>query len=298
MTNNGPFRTFLFAPGNHARRVEKALTLNSDVVILDLEDAVAISEKVATRIKVVNALQTPRNGLGYVRINAYDTDYCFGDLLVVVTEGIDGIVLPKVETVAQLQAIDWVVSKLEQEKGLNVGQIDIIPIIETGRGLSNVDEIAASGSRVRRLSFGAGDYTKDMAMRWTRDENELTHARSKIALASRTAGLEAPVDTVWVHIKETDGCVRSAEMVRNMGYQGKLCIHPDQVDPVNKVFTPTIEEISFAEKVVKAFEEAESKGLASIQVDGYFVDYPIVDQAKRTLDVIKKVRDKESAQTN
>ena len=298
MTNNGPFRTFLFAPGNHARRVEKALTLNSDVVILDLEDAVAISEKVATRIKVVNALQTPRNGLGYVRINAYDTDYCFGDLLVVVTEGIDGIVLPKVETVAQLQAIDWVVSKLEQEKGLNVGQIDIIPIIETGRGLSNVDEIAASGSRVKRLSFGAGDYTKDMAMRWTRDENELTHARSKIALASRTAGLEAPVDTVWVHIKETDGCVRSAEMVRNMGYQGKLCIHPDQVDPVNKVFTPTIEEISFAEKVVKAFEEAESKGLASIQVDGYFVDYPIVDQAKRTLDVIKKVRDKESAQSS
>ena len=278
--------------------MEKALTLNSDVVILDLEDAVAISEKVATRIKVVNALQTPRNGLGYVRINAYDTAYCFGDLLVVVAEGIDGIVLPKVETVAQLQAIDWVVSKLEQEKGLAVGQIDIIPIIETGRGLSNVDEIAASGSRVKRLSFGAGDYTKDMAMRWTRDENELTHARSKIALASRTAGLEAPVDTVWVHIKETDGCVRSAEMVRNMGYQGKLCIHPDQVDPVNKVFTPTIEEISFAERVVKAFEEAESKGLASIQVDGYFVDYPIVDQAKRTLDVVKKVRDKESAQTN
>ena len=294
MTKKGPFRTFLFAPGNHARRVEKALTLNSDVIILDLEDAVAISEKVATRGKVVNALQVPRNGLGYVRINAYDTDYCFGDLLVVVTEGIDGIILPKVETVAQLQAIDWVVTKLEQEKGLNVGQIDIIPIIETGQGLLNVDEISASGTRVKRLSFGAGDYTKDMAMRWTRDESELMHARAKIALASRAAGLEAPIDTVWVHIKETEGCVRSAEMVRNMGYQGKLCIHPDQVDPVNKVFTPTIEEISFAEKVIKAFEEAESKGLASIQVDGYFVDYPIVDQAKRTLKIIKEVRNKES----
>ena len=298
MNDHGPFRTFLFAPGNHARRVEKALTLNADVVILDLEDAVAISEKVATRTKVVNALQAPRSGLGYVRINAYDTNYCFGDLLVVVTEGVDGIVLPKVETVAQLQAIDWVVSKLEQEKGLDVGQIDIIPIIETGRGLSNVEEISASGSRVKRLSFGAGDYTKDMAMRWTRDENELTHARAKIALASRTAGLEAPVDSVWVHIRETDGCVRSAEMVRNMGYQGKLCIHPDQVDPVNKVFTPTIEEISFAERVVNAFEEAESNGLASIQVDGYFVDYPIVDQANRTLDVIKKIRNKEGPEAN
>ena len=291
-SHTGPFRTLLFAPGNHPRRVEKALCLKADAVILDLEDAVAIAEKVATRAVVVDALQSERSGLGYVRVNAYDTDFCFGDLLVVVAKGVDGIVLPKVETSAQLRSVDWVVSQLEREKRLPAGGIDIIPIIETGKGVANVHDIASAGTRVKRLSFGAGDYTKDMAMRWTRHEGELAHARAEIAVASRAAGLEAPLDTVWIHIKETDGCIKSAELVCDMGYQGKLCIHPDQVDPVNAVFTPSDDDVDFAEKVVKAFEEAEAQGLASIQVDGYFVDYPIVDQAQRTLDLIEKIRAK------
>ncbi len=291
-SHTGPFRTLLFAPGNHPRRVEKALCLKADAVILDLEDAVAIAEKVATRAIVVDALQSERSGLGYVRVNAYDTDFCFGDLLVVVAKGVDGIVLPKVETSAQLRSVDWVVSQLEREKRLPAGGIDIIPIIETGKGVANVHDIASAGTRIKRLSFGAGDYTKDMAMRWTRHEGELAHARAEIAVASRAAGLEAPLDTVWIHIKETDGCIKSAELVCDMGYQGKLCIHPDQVDPVNAVFTPSDDDVDFAEKVVKAFEEAEAQGLASIQVDGYFVDYPIVDQAQRTLDLIEKIRAK------
>ena len=288
----GPFRSLLFAPGNHPRRVEKALGLSADVVILDLEDAVAIAEKVATRSVVVDALQSERTGLGYVRVNAYDTDFCFGDLLVVVAEGVDGIVLPKVETPAQLQSVDWVVGQLEREKGLPEGGIDIIPIIETGKGVASVHDIASTSTRIKRLSFGAGDYTKDMAMRWTRHESELAHARAEIAVASRAAGLEAPLDTVWIHIKETEGCIKSAELVCDMGFQGKLCIHPDQVDPVNAVFTPSDEDVAFAKKVVKAFEEAEAQGLASIQVDGYFVDYPIVDQAQRTLDLSDKIREK------
>ena len=292
LSHTGPFRTLLFAPGNHSRRVEKALCLKADVVILDLEDAVAVAEKVTTRAIVVEALQNERSGLGYVRVNAYETDFCFGDLLVVVAEGVDGIVLPKVETSAQLQSVDWLVSQLEREKGLSPGGIDIIPIIETGKGVANVHDIASAGTRVKRLSFGAGDYTKDMAMRWTRHEGELAHARAEIAVASRTAGLEAPLDTVWIHIKETDGCIKSAELVCAMGFQGKLCIHPDQVDPVNAVFTPSDEEVNFAEKVVKAFQEAEAQGLASIQINGYFVDYPIVDQAQRTLDLIEKIRTK------
>ena len=106
----------------------------------------------------------------------------------------------------------------------------------------------------------------------------------------RVAELEPPIDTVWIHIKETEGCTRSAERVRDMGYQGKLCIHPDQVGPVNTVFTPTVDEVAFAEKVVAAFEAAEAEGLASIQVDGYFVDYPIVDQARRTLDLMARIK--------
>ena len=129
-------------------------------------------------------------------------------------------------------------------------------------------------------------------MNWTRGEAEMAHARAEIALASRAAGLEAPVDTVWIHIGEVDACRSSTETVRDMGYQGKLCIHPEQVGIVNDVFTPTPQAVAFAEKVVAAFEEAEASGLASIQVDGYFVDYPIVDQAQRTLDLIRNIEAK------
>jgi citrate lyase subunit beta/citryl-CoA lyase len=289
---SGPYRSWLFAPGNHARRVEKALMLDADAVILDLEDAVAVAEKPATRAVAVAALKAPRSGLGYVRVNAYDTDFYYGDITAVVAKGVDGIVLPKLETVDQLKSVDWLVGQLERERGLAVGAIDIMPIIETGRGVANVREIAAAGTRIKRLSFGAGDYAKDMAMNWTRAETELAHARAEVALASRAGGIEAPIDTVWIHIKEIDGLERSAATVRDMGYQGKLCIHPDQVGVVNGVFTPTADAVAFAEKVVAAFDEAEAEGLASIQIDGYFVDYPIVDQARRTLELMRAIRNK------
>lgn len=283
------FRTMLFAPGNHARRVEKCLTLDTDCVILDLEDAVAVAEKEATRAKVVAALQTPRQSIGYVRVNAYDTPFCFGDLRAVVHEGVDGIILPKVESAAQLQSVDWLVAQLEREQDLPVGGIDIIPIIETGRGLAAVEAIAGAGTRVKRLSFGAGDFTLDMGMRWSVEEGELDYARSRVVLASRAARLEPPLDTVFIHIGQIDALTRSAERVKTMGFQGKLCIHPEQIGPVNTVFTPSEQEVAKAKVYVKAFEEAEARGLASIQVDGYFIDYPIVELARRTVTMAEAI---------
>lgn len=285
-------RTYLFAPGNHARRAEKAFTLDCDAVILDLEDAVAVAEKPATRALVVETLKQNPGKRGYVRVNAWDTDFCFNDILAVTGPWLTGLVLPKVEDAAQVIAVDWILANIERDKGMVAGAIDLLPIIETGKGVANVRAIAAAATRVRRLSFGAGDYTKDMSMRWTLAETEIDHARAEIALASRAEGLEPPVDSVWIHIKDTDGLVRSAEKVRDMGYQGKLCIHPDQIGPVNGVFTPTEEQIAFAEKVVAAFEEAEARGLASIQMDGYFIDYPIVDQARRTLDQWRDIQNR------
>ena len=284
------FRSLLFAPGNHARRVEKSLTLDADVVILDLEDAVAIAEKAATRAKVVAAFQTPRRALGYVRINAFDTPFCFDDLQAVVAPGIDGILLPKVESPAQIVAIDWVVAALERARGLPEGKIDLMPIVETGRGVAALRKIARSGTRVRRLSFGAGDYTLDVGMRWTFGERELDHVRTAIVVESRAAGLEPPIDTVWIHLGQTEALRRSTELARDLGFQGKLCIHPEQLGPVNAAFTPTGEEVAKAERYVAAFEEAEARGSVSIQVDGYFIDYPIVEQARRTLRIAQAPR--------
>ncbi len=289
-----PLRSFLFAPGNHARRVEKALSLDADAVILDLEDAVATAEKPATRETVAAALGRPRRGWLYVRVNAVDSDFCYGDLVAIVRPGLDGIVLPKVESPAGLATIDWLLTQLERERALPPGGIDLIPIIETARGLDGLGAILASGTRVRRVAFGAGDFTLDVNMTWSRDEAELAPARAAVVTASRAAAIEAPLDTVWVDLADREGLEASARTALGLGFQGKMCIHPEQIAVVNGVFTPSEAEIVFAERVVAAFAQAEAEGSAAIQLDGKFIDYPIVYRAQRVLQRVAAIRAREA----
>jgi len=277
------YRSFLFAPGNHPRRVEKCLSLSADAVILDLEDAVAQNEKEATRAVVVKALAQPRRSQAYVRVNALGTAWSYGDIEAVVVPGLDGLVLPKVESAGDLQTADWMISALERARGLKPGSIDLMPIIETAKGYVNLASIVGAGTRVRRLAFGAGDFTFDVGIRWTADEAELLPYRSSIVVHSRAAGLEPPIDTVWVDLRNPQGFERSVRHVKDLGFQGKMCIHPDQIPVVNQIFRPSEAELAQAQKVVAAFEDAERQGLAAIQVDGQFVDYPIVYAAQSVL---------------
>ena len=276
-------RSLLFAPGNHARRVEKALTLPADGVILDLEDAVAIAEKPTTRALVVEAFSKPRHGKLYVRVNALSTEWCHGDLVAVVQKGLDGIILPKTEDTDHLKTADWVITALERERGLPIGGIDLIPIIETALGMRNIHGIASSGTRMRRMAFGAGDFTLDLGMVWSRDEAELLPHRAACVVASRAAGIEPPLDTVWADLRDTEGMARSARHAAALGFGGKMCIHPDQVAVTNAAFTPDEATLAQARRVVEAFEQAEARGLASIQLDGQFIDYPIVQRARHVL---------------
>jgi citrate lyase subunit beta/citryl-CoA lyase len=277
-------RSFLFAPGNHPRRVEKSLSLAADAVILDLEDAVANNEKVPARSLVVDALGRPRRCQAYVRVNALGTDWSFGDLEAVVVPGLDGIVLPKVESASDLHTVEWMLSSLERLRGLKPGAIDLMPIIETAKGYVALESIVRSGTRVRRVAFGAGDFTFDAGIRWSSAETELLPYRSGIVVQSRAAGLEPPIDTVWVDLRNAQGFERCVQHVKDLGFQGKMCIHPDQVPVVNQAFRPSEAELARARKMVAAFEEAERQGLAAIQVEGQFIDYPIVYAAQRVLD--------------
>jgi citrate lyase subunit beta/citryl-CoA lyase len=288
-----PLRSFLFAPGNHARRVEKALSLDADAMILDLEDAVATAEKRATRDAVIAALTRPRRALLYVRVNAVDTEFCYGDFAAIVRPGLDGVILPKVESAAGLATADWLLAQLEREQGLMPRAIDLVPIIETARGLNQIDAILAAGARVKRVAFGAGDFTLDVNMAWSRGEAELAYARAKIVTASRAAGIEAPFDTVWVDLADGEGLEASARTALGFGFQGKMCIHPNQIAVVNRVFTPSEMEIAFAERVVAAFARAEAEGSAAIQLDGKFIDYPILYRAQRVLEKIEAIRARE-----
>jgi len=262
-------------------------------VILDLEDAVATAEKPATRAAIAASLTRPRTGLLYVRVNGADTEFCCGDLVAVVQPGLDGIILPKVESPATLATIDWLLRQIERERGLQECAIDLIPIIETASGLTHLDAILAAGTRVKRIAFGAGDFTLDVNMQWKRDEAELSYARARIVTASRAAGLEAPLDTVWVDLQDAAGLEGSTRTALAYGFQGKMCIHPNQVAVVNRIFTPSEDEIAFAERVVAAFANAEAEGIASIQLDGKFIDYPIVYRAQRLLEKIAAIRTRE-----
>ena len=278
------YRSFLFAPGNHPRRVEKCLTLSTDAVILDLEDAVAQNEKESTRAVVVQALSQPRRCQAYVRVNALSTPWSYGDIEAVVVAGLDGIVLPKVESAADLLTAEWMISALERARGLTPGAIDLMPIIETAKGYVALESIVRSGTRVKRVAFGAGDFTLDAGIRWTADETELASYRSQIVVHSRAAGLEPPIDTVWVDLRNMTGFERCVQHVKGLGFQGKMCIHPDQIPVVNQAFRPSAEELTRAQKMVSAFEEAVKQGLASIQLEGQFIDYPIAYAAQRVLD--------------
>lgn len=294
MSTSDPNRTFLFAPGDHPRRAEKVFVSGADAAILDLEDAVALSAKVAARDAVKAALQRLRTCRGYVRVNAFETPFCFGDIHSVIGPRLDGIVLPKLEDPGQLLAVDWIIGSLEAERGLAAGSIDIMPIVETARGMVALRELARAAAalpsrRVRRLAFGAGDYTTDLGITWTLGEEELAPARSEMVLASRAAGLEPPIDTVFIELRETTAFEASCRRGAVLGFQGRLCIHPDQVAAANAAYSPTEAEIARAQRIVAAFAEAEAKGLASIQVDGRFVDYPIVQRAERVLALARSI---------
>jgi citrate lyase subunit beta/citryl-CoA lyase len=285
-------RSFLFAPGNVARRVEKALTLEADVVIVDLEDSVAIAEKAATRRHVAAALEQPRRARGYVRVNAPATQFCYGDLVETLQRGVDGVVLPKVESAADLHAIDWLMWNLERERGIAEGSIDLMPQIETAAGVQRIDRVLQARSlrpyrgpwRVKRVAFGAADYAHELSLAVSLEEPELAEVRARIVLASRAAGLEGPIDSPWFHFREPAAFARALERSRRGGFQGRLCVHPDQLGPVNTAYAPSDAELAQAERIVRAFKEAEGRGEAAVQVDGQMVDYPVAYRAQALLE--------------
>ncbi len=282
-------RSYLFAPGNHVRRAEKAFTAGADAAILDLEDAVAHAEKAAARPLVVAALERPRAVPGYVRVNDSHSPWWQDDLDAVVGPWLDGVVLPKVESAEEVRGFVERLDACERRAGLAPGSLDLMLIVETARGIVHIDSIAAASPRIGRIALGGGDYTNDLDLEWTADEAALAYARARIAHASRAAGIEPPVDTVVIEVRDQARFLESARNGRRLGFQGKLCIHPDQVAPCHAVFTPGVAEIARARTIVAAFGEAETRGVASIQVDGVFVDYPVARRAQRILALAERL---------
>jgi len=280
-----PLRTALFAPGNRPDRAEKAIGLGADAVIIDLEDAVPIAEKESTRALVREVLDKHPGKRMYVRINALTTPYAKEDLEAVASKNLVGIMLPKVESPEEVFEIDRLLTELEKRNGLEAGALEVISICETAKGLEEIYPILLAKTEYNRIAvvaFGAADYTLDLGISLTREGKELEYPRVRIPIACRAAGIMPPLDTPWmVDLKDIDGLIADAKKAKAYGFQGKIVIHPNQIEPCHRVFTPTEEEIAFAKKVIEAFEEAEREGKAAIQLEGKFIDYPVVEKSRR-----------------
>lgn len=264
--------------------------MESDVVIIDLEDAVPSSEKSKAREQLKDFITKERRCALYIRVNALCTGLTIDDLNIVVAPGIDGIMLPKVEHPGDVDKVEWYLSHLESKLSLAFGTLDLIPLIENAIGLHNAYDIAKSSPRVKRLSFGGVDYSTDLGIKLTDNSQELFFARSQIVNASRAAGLDSPIDTVYPDIKNKAGLERDARIAFQLGFQGKMVIHPDQIESVNTIFAPSQEDVYYAQRVIAAFEEAEAKGQAAIALDnGKFIDYPVVHNARRILALVERI---------
>ena len=278
--------------------MEKALTLEADAIIVDLEDSVAVAEKAATRKNAAEALTRPRRGRGYVRVNAPSSEFCYRDLVETLHRQVDGVVVPKIESAADLHAVDWLMANLEREFGVEPGTLDLIPQIETAAGVQRVDRILQARSlrpykgpwRVKRVAFGGADYAHQLGLNVGMDEAELADARARVVLSSRAAGLEGPLDSPWFHFREAEGFARALERSRRSGFQGRLCVHPDQLAPVNAAYLPSAAELARAERIVAAFRDAEARGEAAVQVDGEMIDYPVAYRAQALIDSVRKAR--------
>ncbi|MGI4799681.1 MAG: HpcH/HpaI aldolase/citrate lyase family protein [Janthinobacterium lividum] len=277
-------RSLLFVPATSARKVEKALTGAADGVIVDLEDAVATAEKGQARQQAAELLAVHRGKTVFVRVNALGTPFSYDDLLMAAAAAIDGIVLPKAESAADILTVDWLLTQLETRAGKQPGTLELTPIVETARGVAQAAAIASASPRVRRLAFGAVDLALDMDVDLEDDAGAINQARFALTLASRAAGLEGPIDTVFTDIADTAGLETSTRRARAMGFAAKACIHPAQIETVNAVFSPSPAELERARTIVEAFDAAEAQGLAAVSVGGVMVDYPVVLKARRTLE--------------
>lgn len=281
------FRTLLFIPGNNKRFIEKANLLNADIICFDLEDSVPLNEKQTARDLVSEALDKKEdfgNRNVYIRINSYESGIAIQDLDAIVSDEIDGVVIPKVNNQSEINHLTLRLIELERKKAMSK-KIGIMASIESAQGLVNSYSIATADSRVQMLVFGVFDFLNDMGLDYVQDGIEYSFARAKIPIDARAAGIGA-IDAIWQKVDDVEGLVRDASTAKRLGYQGKCVIHPKQVEPVANVFIPSNNEINWARKVIQALEETMEKGrgIGAVTVDGRMVDAAHYRQAKSVLD--------------
>jgi citrate lyase subunit beta / citryl-CoA lyase len=281
-------RTMLFVPGDRPDRIVKAVASDADCTMVDLEDAVAASAKDHGRAGAANGIAAAARDRGRigVRVNALASGLLGDDLIALtpIWPLLNFVMLPMVPDADTVREVAALLARVDKNAAVDVGP-RLIPLIETAQGVLAAPAIAAAQPRLFTLAFGPADLSNQLGITLTPAGTELLHARSQLVLAAAAAGLVPPIDGPWLDLRDTTGLRRSATAARDLGFSGKQVLHPSQIGPVRDAFAVTPDQLAWARAVDRAFADAESQGVSSIQLpDGTFVDYPVARRARALLD--------------
>ena len=280
-------RSVIFTPGNNVELVGKARNLTADVIALDLEDSVPPAEKMRAREVVAENIKlVAESGADvYARVNAWDTGLIVGDLQAIVQAGLSGIVIPKTETPDDVIRAAKLLTELEKNRGMEVGTVQLQLLIESARGVMFAYDCGMASNRVNSLVFGAVDYTRDMRVKLSATGEEVSYARSSVAVAARAANIVA-IDPPWPAFADTEGFARHSKQGSQLGYEGRMLIHPNQIEPAQEIYAPSKEDVDYAREVVAMFEEGVKEGKASVALRGKMIDWAVY---RAESDVLAKV---------
>jgi len=278
-------RALLYTPGDDTHKIQKATTLEIDSICLDIEDGVADNRKSQARTIINGALTNQEFGGSerLVRINPVGSGLEIQDLAEILPARPDGIIIPKVEYGDQVRWISAQISEIEKNKEWSHGEICIIAQIETARGVVNLQQIASADFRLQALIFGAEDFAGDTGATRTREGWEVFYARSAVVIHAAAYGLEA-IDLVFTDLNDIDGLIGEAQQGMQMGFSGKQVIHPNQVKPVQEVYSPSEEAIAQALRLLENFNIHQQAGQGAFALDGKMVDAPVIKSAERVLE--------------
>jgi citrate lyase beta subunit len=271
-------------PGDDLRKIRKATTLDVDCVCMDMEDGVALNRKVEARQTIAEALQALDFGRSerLARINAIDSGFEADDLRTVLPARPDGIVIPKVESAEQIRWASGIIAEQETLHGWPAGGICLLVVVETARGIVNLEHIASADPRLQGIIFGAEDFAGDIGATRTPEGWEVFYARSAVVTHAAAFDLQA-IDMVCIDFNDLEGLRREALEGARLAFAGKQVIHPNQIATVQQAFTPSDQAIAYALQVIQAFEENQQAGKGAFALDGKMIDAPILKAAERVI---------------
>lgn len=283
-------RSLLFVPADKEKMLLKINQLTADIIIVDLEDAVAPDHKQISRSNIQNNIYHLKKPV-FIRVNDMKTSAFQEDMKLIKeisnANFFEGVMLPKSSSEMDIQMLTQHLENGEKQNNSS-RKLSIIPLIESALGVKKSYEIATSNHRILRLAFGGVDFTNDIGAEVTTQESELWYARSEIVVSSRCANIGKPIDTVYTNFKDSDGFHTNCLFAKSLGFAGKLLIHPSQIGIANKSFAPTEEQINFSKRLVS--ESLKTDG--SFQLDGKMIDKPVIKKAQRILHEYELIQEK------